>query len=71
MLREIEDTRDELNMLKALFEGQERVWKQTFKTDDLDTFAGFQYTHRTNPTRVLWDINRITEEAINVQNSVC
>lgn len=70
LLREIKDIRDELNMLKTVFEGQKQVWQHAFKTEDLETFPGYQYNHPTNPSRLLDEIARIAEEASSVQDSV-
>ncbi|KAJ5899934.1 hypothetical protein N7495_004678 [Penicillium taxi] len=70
LLREAKDIRDELNIFKAVLEGQQQVWQQTFETEDLDTFAGFQYSHPMNPTRMLCEIQRIADEVAAVQESI-
>ncbi|PYH45893.1 uncharacterized protein BP01DRAFT_397720 [Aspergillus saccharolyticus JOP 1030-1] len=70
LLREAKDICDELNILETVLEGQQQVWQQTFETQDLDTFTGYQYSHPMNPTRMLCEIQRIVDEATAVQESI-
>ncbi|KAJ5213717.1 Mg2+ transporter protein CorA-like/Zinc transport protein ZntB [Penicillium cf. viridicatum] len=70
LLRESKRIDEELNMLKTVLEGQQQVWQQVFKTDDLNTFDGFQYDQATNPTQLLWKIQNISEEASAVRESI-
>jgi hypothetical protein len=65
-LREVKDICDELNILKALAEAQELVWKQAMclKDDHLTTF------NYDTPTEKKEEIQEMIKEAETVQNSL-
>lgn len=69
LLDEIKDIRDELNMLCTLAEAQDRVWKQAFKTDNLDTYS-FENNLTCTPNQVVREIHEMIKEAESVQDAV-
>lgn len=70
LLREIKDTRDELNILTNLAESQEVIWKQTFGADSLEDHSNFKYFHSCTPTEVKQELQEMAAEAEIVQISV-
>ncbi|KAF4958663.1 hypothetical protein FGADI_2211 [Fusarium gaditjirri] len=68
LLFEIRDIRDELDMLKALAEHQETVWKQAFETEELR--GCFQNHHPYTPTDVIKDLMGLTLEVDKAIESI-
>ncbi|PYH88778.1 hypothetical protein BO71DRAFT_467058 [Aspergillus ellipticus CBS 707.79] len=70
LLHEIKDICDELNILKALTEVQETVWKQVFKTENLDRFALNHAQLQHTPTARRQEIEEMLVEAKMTLESV-
>ena len=68
ILNEIKDIRDEMNMLRALAEAQENVWKQA--SIHYDSAESSVWTNICTPGQVLQELGEMTIEAETIQNAV-
>ncbi|PWY84818.1 hypothetical protein BO70DRAFT_378975 [Aspergillus heteromorphus CBS 117.55] len=70
LLDEIKDIRDELNILRTLEEAQEKVWKQAFQTEKLESLPNIEHSNISTPTEVLRELDEMVIEAGMVQDAI-
>lgn len=68
LLDEIKDIRDETNMLRALVEAQDNVWKQAFMLDNPSD--SFSWNSICTPGQVLQELGEMKVEAEMIQDAV-
>lgn len=68
LLDEIKDIRDEMNMLRALVEAQDNVWKQAFIPDNPSDSSS--WNNICTPRQVLQELEEMKVEAEMIQEAV-